>query len=89
MTTITGWYVRSNRHNKELFPELVGQTIKNRPDGPLVSPVIRCECGDEVLCEDFTNTCDRCGADYNFNGSLLAPRSQWGEETGERWQDCY
>ena len=46
------------------------------------APVIRCDCGEEVVCEHFTNTCS-CGRDYNFSGQLLAPRAQWGEETGE------
>ncbi len=39
-------------------------------------------CGKRVELTGFTNTCD-CGADYNSFGQLLAPRSQWGEETGE------
>lgn len=51
-------------------------------------PEIECYCGRKVICRNFTNTCD-CGRDYNFAGSLLAPRSQWGEETGEHWTDCY
>lgn len=92
MKTIIGWYVRLNRHNRDLFPKMLGETLKDKPDGfgPLVSPVIRCECGvEDVICDSFTNTCEHCGADYNFNGDMLAPRSQWGEETGERWEDCY
>jgi hypothetical protein len=52
-------------------------------------PVVRCDCGDEVECRNFTNTCDHCGADYNISGSRLAPREQWGEETGEHWTECY
>jgi len=28
-----------------------------------------------------------CGADYNWNGTRLAPREQWGEETGESIAD--
>lgn len=43
---------------------------------------LRCDCGREVHLAHFTNTCD-CGADYNSGGQRLAPRSQWGEETGE------
>jgi hypothetical protein len=50
--------------------------------------VLLCSCGLEVELRRFTNTCD-CGADYNFAGSLLAPREQWGEETGETWMECY
>lgn len=77
MTTIL-WYVgrKTGRH----YP--------SRPDEEWADPAIRC-CGVELICDSFTNTCDRCGADYNFAGQMLAPRSQWGEETGERWQDCY
>jgi glycyl-tRNA synthetase (class II) len=52
------------------------------------SGIVKCSCGQEVSCDSFTNTC-RCGADYNFSGTRLAPRSQWGEETGEHWTDCY
>jgi hypothetical protein len=40
-------------------------------------------CGEWLVCGGFTNTCDRCGADYNMSGQWLADRSQWGEETGE------
>jgi hypothetical protein len=46
------------------------------------------DCGSEVELRGFTNTCD-CGADYNMSGQRLAPRSQWGEETGEPWYECY
>jgi len=44
--------------------------------------VVKCDCGEEVWCESFTNTCE-CGADFNASGSKLADRSVWGEETGE------
>jgi len=54
-----------------------------------VYPIVECACGEKVYCSSFTNTCDKCNADYNFNGSLLAPRDQWGEETGETWWECY
>ena len=47
----------------------------------------RCDsCGRAVALEGFTNTCD-CGADYNSAGQRLAPREQWGEETGETAAD--
>ncbi len=48
----------------------------------------KCSCGEEVILSGFTNTCE-CGIDYDINGHRLAPRSQWGEETGEHWSDCY
>ena len=42
----------------------------------------RCACGCEVELDRFTNSCE-CGRDYNSAGQELAPREQWGEETGE------
>lgn len=52
--------------------------------------VIKCSAckNGEVCLANFTNTCE-CGADYNMSGSRLADRSQWGEETGEHWTECY
>ena len=51
---------------------------------------IRCEvCRVDVELDRFTNTCDGCGSDYNMSGHRLAPREQWGEETGEHWTECY
>jgi len=47
---------------------------------------IKC-CGRWMQCNSFTNTCDQCGKDYNGAGQELAPRSQWGEETGETASD--
>lgn len=49
--------------------------------------VLKCDCGAKVPLEGFTNTCDRCHADYNMSGQRLADRSQWGEETGESVAD--
>ena len=46
--------------------------------------VVKCACRREVQCDAFTNTCD-CGREYNWSGQELAPREQWGEETGERF----
>ncbi len=48
---------------------------------------IRC-CGIWLSLGKFTNTCCKCGADYNGSGQLLASRQQWGEETGEHWSEC-
>lgn len=53
-----------------------------------VPAVIRCQCGAEVeLSMVMTNTCDKCHRDYNSSGQLLAPRSQWGWDTGESLSD--
>jgi hypothetical protein len=46
----------------------------------------RCVCGVIVELGHFTCTCD-CGREYNWNGTELAPREQWGEETGESEAD--
>lgn len=59
-------------------------TFRQHWTSPLV---VRCDCGAKVYCSTFTNTCDRCGADYNMDGQRLASRSQWGEETGESLAD--
>lgn len=54
-------------------------TITHRRVEPTVG---RCGCGQEVVLDGFTNACN-CGRDYSMSGQLLAPREQWGEETGE------
>jgi hypothetical protein len=64
---------------------LVEDRGPTRPPRRLVE--IRC-CGVWLECDQFTNTCERCGADYNWGGQRLAPREQWGEETGEHWTEC-
>lgn len=48
--------------------------------------MVKCDCGEEIMCHGFTSTCE-CGADYNMSGQRLAPREQWGEETGETYAD--
>jgi hypothetical protein len=49
--------------------------------------LLQCFCGAEIQLWGFTNTCHRCGADFNSAGQHLAPRAQWGEETGEPLSD--
>lgn len=46
--------------------------------------VITCEdCGKEVVLDNsWANQCS-CGTEYNGFGQKLAPRSEWGWETGE------
>lgn len=56
------------------------ETWTNRYREPSIG---KCHCGEEVALGNFTNTCPKCGRDYNFSGQELAPREQWGEETGE------
>jgi hypothetical protein len=50
------------------------------------APVVRCDCGSKVECWDaWSNACPTCPREYNSDGSELAPRRFWGEETGERF----
>ena len=52
-----------------------------------VPAIGKCDCGTVVHLGGFTNTCRGCEADYNWNGSRLASREFWGEETGEHLSD--
>jgi hypothetical protein len=51
-----------------------------------VAKEIKCACGRKVYCQGMTTTCE-CGREYNWAGQQLAPRNQWGEETGEHPSD--
>lgn len=64
----------------------MAETLRFIEVGDKTVRVIRCRCGRELETPGFTNTCD-CGADYNWAGQELAPREQWGEETGESLSD--
>lgn len=72
-----------------------GEYLERRDfEDVLIERVKICSCGEEVFlaCQGhypFTSTCDKCDKDYNSSGQELAPREQWGEETGEHWSDCY
>jgi len=70
--------------HRDTWPTLTRHRVGfHREDGRLVERFqVKCPCGRWVLCSGFTNTCE-CGRDYGMNGYQLAPRSQWGEETGE------
>ena len=43
-----------------------------------------CECGIHIELDGDT-VCHKCEREYNSSGQLLAPRSQWGEETSEQF----
>lgn len=49
----------------------------------------KCDCGAEIeMVEHGMSGIDcQCGAIYNSGGQRLAPRSHWGEETGEQLSD--
>jgi len=61
----------------------LGRVPYVRDDGREVERLmIKCPCGSTLVCGTSTNQCE-CGRDYNMSGQELAPREQWGEETGE------
>jgi len=61
---------------------IIKEVIYDKNNRIVSRPVLLCDCGREVDLVGFTNSCS-CGADYDSAGNLLAPREQWGEETGE------
>jgi hypothetical protein len=66
--------------------DVVDHGVQERTWTYPIPAIGRCHCGREVELSHFTNTCD-CGRDYNSSGWELAPRDQWGEETGEHLAD--
>lgn len=72
---------RENKDNRFFSPDVCEQI--NRWVEPAVG---ECPCGCSVSLDGFTNTCE-CGRDFNMSGQELAPRDQWGEETGESLSD--
>ena len=71
--------VRARGEDAHLYREPVVSRQVNRWIEPRIG---LCSCGCKVELDRFTNTCS-CGRDYNSAGQELAPREQWGEETGE------
>ncbi len=62
--------------------ELVDLGVREVTYTHRIPALLRCDCGRDVELDGFTNACG-CGRDYNMSGQLLAPRDQWGWETGE------
>lgn len=57
-----------------------------RAQEPVRRPkTIRCCEQALTLWSSWANECPHCGTEYNGDGQALAPRDQWGEETGERF----
>lgn len=65
-------------------------TFIDREDGP-PTKILNCDCGHKTdLSEerdDFTCGGYGCRREYNCFGQALAPREQWGDETGESLTD--
>ena len=57
------------------------------PEAGLDRTLALCPCGHGLTLAGFTNTCDGCDRDYNSSGQELAPREQWGADTGESVSD--
>lgn len=79
---------------KDRFDELMEQKdefvwhgLQERKIDVIHPTIGQCVCGEEIELSGFTNTCTNCDRDYNSSGQELAPRSQWGEETGESLSD--
>jgi hypothetical protein len=63
---------------------VTGPGVVETRESTYVHPAVgECVCGGHVELAGFTNTCYDCQRDYNHGGMQLAPREQWGEETGE------
>jgi hypothetical protein len=69
--------------------DVINEGVKKHTWSYIDCAIGKCICGEEVYLDSFTNTCPGCERDYNIQGQLLATRSQWGEETGEHWTECY
>ena len=80
----------NSRHTLELCRRgigvLPGRRIVTYRNTYRQARVVQC-CSSHFELSGFTNTCPECSADYNWAGQRLAPREQWGEETGEHWAD--
>ena len=67
--------------------EVISEAVRDEETFQLIqAKVIRCHCGFPVeLWSTWANECPRCRTEYNGSGQRLAPRSLWGEETGEQF----
>jgi hypothetical protein len=63
---------------------IITEATYDEEDGSRLTPiVVRCFCRRRLeLWDSWANTCD-CGREWNGSGQALAPRSEWGWETGE------
>ena len=62
--------------------------MEDPKDPGRVLRILDCDCGTRFEIYDWWSTpCPGCGVEYNGAGQKLAPRSQWGEETGETLAD--
>lgn len=65
---------------------IIKHEVRHLETGALVEPmIIACnKCSTHIVLDDsWANECDKCHTEYNCFGQQLAPRCQWGHETGE------
>lgn len=66
----------------------MSRIIRYRDHHNDVPGLMKCDCGAEIeMVRPGADLHCECGRDYNSGGQLLAPRSQWGEETSETAAD--
>lgn len=84
-----------NVHRKFMSPSLLESfdrcqkscegTLEELGSIETIPAVMKCDCGKRLeLDSGWSNACE-CGREFNGSGQLLAPREDWGEETGERF----
>jgi hypothetical protein len=56
--------------------DVIYEGIENQSYNYSEPAILKCNCGNRVYLDGFTNTCDKCHADYNMSGQRLASRSQ-------------
>ena len=76
---------RKNLADCREHPERYRKRVVRQEWTEFIPAVIECDaCEARVVLEsEWANACPSCGREYNGCGQLLAPRSQWGEESGE------
>jgi hypothetical protein len=68
--------------------ETMRSFVREEPWAYWEPAVALCKCGEEIALEGDTE-CEKCHRLYNCWGQELAPREQWGYETGETLADIY
>ena len=63
-------------------------TLQERDREKGLNRIMKCVCGEhlEVYSSGDVN-CPKCDRWFNFVGQELRPPCEWGEETGERFDD--
>jgi hypothetical protein len=71
-------------------PGLEAPVIKSWTQRYFEPAVLLCDCGQEHALVDqnrMGDSCCECGQWYNAAGQQLIPPTQWGEDTGERFDE--